>query len=70
MRLGAALAVLTGVGLVSPFLALAGDPMQGILGLVILAVGVRIAWRLAAGGESQIFGPFETAPTTTPANLT
>src|SRR5579864_380596 len=61
MALGAALLQLTFIGLASPFLELAGDPFHGLIGLVILAVGIRIAWRLAAGTETQIYGPFEAA---------
>jgi hypothetical protein len=59
--LGGALLQLTFLGLASPFLELAEDPFHGLIGLVILLVGVRIAWTLAAGRETQIFGPFETA---------
>jgi predicted histidine transporter YuiF (NhaC family) len=61
MSLGAALLQLTFVGLTSPFLDLAGDPFHGLIGLVILVVGIRIAWKLTAGTETQIFGPFENA---------
>ena len=51
-------------GLASPFLELQ-DPVHGLIGLVILLVGIRIAWKLAAGTETQIFGPFESAPAST-----
>ena len=51
-------------GLASPFLELQ-SPVQGMIGLVILLVGIRIAWRLTAGTETQIFGPFENAPAAT-----
>jgi len=51
------------MGLASPFLALQ-DPFHGFIGLVILFVGIRIAWKLAAGTETQVFGPFESAPAT------
>jgi uncharacterized protein (DUF983 family) len=50
-------------GLASPILQLQ-DPFHGLIGLVILFVGIRIAWKLAAGTETQIFGPFESAPAT------
>ena len=50
-------------GLASPILQLQ-DPFHGLIGLVILFVGIRIAWKLAAGTEIQIFGPFESAPAT------
>jgi len=50
-------------GLASPVLQLQ-DPFHGLIGLVILFIGIRIAWKLAAGTETQIFGPFESAPAT------
>jgi hypothetical protein len=49
------------IGLASPFFELAENPVGGLIGLVILAVGIRIAWRLCAGTETQIYGPFENA---------
>lgn len=61
VRLAAALLQLALLGLASPFLELASDPFHGLIGLVILAVGIRIAWRIAAGSETQIYGPFELA---------
>jgi hypothetical protein len=46
-------------GLASPFLALGSDPLHGLIGLVILAVGIRIAWRITAGRPKLVFdGPF------------
>ena len=60
------LAVLAAVGLASPFLELA-DPFHGLIGLVILFVGIRIAWQLTAGTAMQISGPFNVAaPSTGP----
>ena len=60
---GAAIAQLALWGLASPFLELAGDPMGGLIGLVILFVGMRFAWRFTAARQLQIFGPFNnTAP--------
>jgi hypothetical protein len=56
---GAAAGYLALLGLASPFLELQ-DPFHGIIGLVILSVGIRIAWRLTAGSEMQILGPFES----------
>jgi len=44
------------IGLVSPFLGLA-NPMQGVIGLIILFVGIRIAWRMTAGRQVSILGP-------------
>ena len=54
------------VGLTSPFLELQSSTFGGLIGLVILMVGIRIAWRMAAGkDETLVYGPFEnTAPAT------
>jgi hypothetical protein len=49
------------LGLASPFLDLSNS-FSGIIGLVILGVGLRIAWRTTAGDESgQVVGPFKNA---------
>jgi hypothetical protein len=60
MNLGAALGMLTLIGLASPFLALQ-DAFHGVIGLVILFVGIRIAWRLTAGTPIKVLGPFDKA---------
>ena len=57
-NLGAALAGLAVLGLASPLLELQ-DPFHGMIGLVILLVGIRIAWRLTAGVKLDILGPFD-----------
>jgi hypothetical protein len=44
------------LGLASPFLDFA-DPVHGLIGLVILFVGIRIAWRLTGGKPATIVGP-------------
>ena len=49
------------LGLASPFLDLA-NPMHGIIGLIILLVGLRIAWQLTAAKPLEISGPLESAP--------
>ena len=54
------------LGLASPFLGLQ-DPFHGLIGLVILFVGVRIAWQLTAGPSLQVIGPFEAAATSLPS---
>jgi hypothetical protein len=59
--LGKVLGVLVLLGLASPFLALQ-DPAHGIIGLVILFVGMRFAWRFTAGRTLQVSGPYEPAP--------
>jgi hypothetical protein len=52
-----AFGILALLGLASPFLELA-SPINGALGLIILLVGMNIAWRLAAGPQIDILGPF------------
>jgi hypothetical protein len=46
-------------GLASPFLELQGG-FSGILGLVILFVGIRIAWKITQAPPLDIRGPFDT----------
>lgn len=48
------------IGLASPFLALRATPSAAI-GLLILFVGMRVAWRAAAGHPFQVYGPFDSA---------
>jgi hypothetical protein len=60
--LGTALGALLVLGLASPFLELA-SPLHGLIGLVILFVGLQIAWKLTAGKKVDILGPFgESVP--------
>jgi len=63
-NMGAALVMLVLIGLASPFLELQ-DPVHGMIGLVILFVGIRIAWQIARGTSIQILGPFKIS---TPAS--
>ena len=56
--LGAALGWLALLGLASPFLELQ-DPLHGAIGLIILFVGLRIAWQLTAGTRTDVLGPFK-----------
>jgi hypothetical protein len=54
-----ALGYLALIGLASPFLELSASPFNGLIGLVILMVGIRIAWRLTRGHPPLIIdGPF------------
>jgi hypothetical protein len=53
-----AIGVLALLGLASPFMELA-DPLHGLIGLVILFVGIRIAWQLTAGKQVNIVGPLD-----------
>jgi hypothetical protein len=57
MAFGKAIGMLTLIGLASPFLELA-DPFHGLIGLVILFVGIRIAWKMTAKPDLQVDGPF------------
>lgn len=61
-NMGVAIAQLLIWGLASPFLELFADPLSGGIGLVILFVGMRFAWRFTAGRPLAIFGPFENVP--------
>lgn len=61
LSFGAAILQLLIIGLASPFLELQ-DPFHGIIGLVILMVGIRIAWRITAGSRrARIEGPYENS---------
>jgi hypothetical protein len=60
LSVGSAIGMLTLAGLASPFLELQ-DPLHGVIGLVILFVGIRIAWRLTAARAQDILGPFHTS---------
>ena len=65
MGVVAKLAVL---GIASPLLELweGGPNFQWIIGIVILLVGIRIAWRMTAGLPLTIYGPFESSPRPAP----
>ena len=59
-----AFGVLLLFGLAAPFLELS-DPVHGLIGLVILFVGLQIAWKLTAGSEKvAVQGPFSQSPAT------
>ena len=64
-NLGAALFGLALLGLASPFLELA-SPVSGVIGLVILFVGIRIAWQLTGGPKIDILGPFTVGASSPP----
>jgi hypothetical protein len=61
---GKLLGTLLFYGLASPFLELQ-NPVNGALGIVILLVGIRIAWRLTGAPKIDIIGPFQTKPAST-----
>ena len=46
------------LGIASPLYNLS-NPFNGIIGLVILFVGMQIAWKLTAGPKLEILGPFQ-----------
>ncbi len=50
------------LGLASPFTQLSGSPFWGLMGLLILFFGMRIAWRMTGSRESGVSGPFAYAP--------
>ena len=52
-----AIGVLVLVGVASPLLALQ-DPLHGLIGLIILFVGIRFAWRFTAGHPLAVSGPY------------
>jgi hypothetical protein len=57
LNLGGLIGQLLFFGLASPFLELQ-KPFNGILGLVILFVGLRIAYRLTAARQLEVDGPY------------
>ena len=59
-NVAAVLGYLALMGLASPFLELQ-EPIGGVIGLIILLVGIRIAWQLTAAKQAEIIGPFENA---------
>jgi hypothetical protein len=61
LSFGAAILQLLVLGLASPFLEMQ-DPLHGIIGLIILMVGIRIAWQITAGSRrAKIEGPYENS---------
>jgi uncharacterized protein (DUF983 family) len=56
-----AIGVLVLLGIASPLLDLQ-DPLHGVIGLVILFVGIRFAWRFTAGHTLALSGPHSPAP--------
>jgi hypothetical protein len=56
MSVAKAIGVLALLGIASPLLDLR-NPVNGIIGLVILFVGLRFAWRFTAGRTVSVSGP-------------
>ena len=48
-------------GLASPFIEVVGNPFGGLIGLLILFIGIRIAVRMTAGHPAEVFGPFDAS---------
>jgi hypothetical protein len=61
---GVAILGLVALGLASPFLELQ-NPLNGAIGLFIFFIGMRFAWRMTAGVEGSVFGPFQSRGRTT-----
>lgn len=61
MNRSKALLQLAFLGLASPFLELA-DPFHGAIGLLILFIGIRIAWQTTRGTSPSLDGPFQLSP--------
>jgi hypothetical protein len=57
MALGQAIVGLILLGLASPFLELS-DPVHGVIGLVILFIGLRIAYQMTKARALDVDGPF------------
>jgi predicted lipid-binding transport protein (Tim44 family) len=55
-------------GLASPFLELQGG-VSGIIGLVILFVGVNIAWKITSAAPLEILGPFQAGAPAPPPSV-
>jgi hypothetical protein len=61
MNIPKAIGVLALLGIASPLLELR-DPVHGLIGLVILFVGIRFAWRFTAGRTLAVSGPHTPSP--------
>lgn len=61
VNVGKAVVMLALLGIASPILELQ-DPVHGLIGLVILFVGLRFAWRFTAARTVSISGPYTGAP--------
>lgn len=59
---GAVIVTIIGLGLASPFLDIMASPGWGLVGLVILYVGLQIAWKITKGRPSlDVEGPFDVS---------
>lgn len=60
MNYGKVIATLAWVGIASPILELQ-DPVNGLIGLIILFVGLRFAWQFTASRWAKVSGPYTVA---------
>jgi hypothetical protein len=65
-RLTSAAGALLFAGLASPFLELT-EGVSGLIGLVIIFVGIRIAWKMTGRPPLEILGPFQAHAPPLPA---
>jgi len=68
MSFAAAIGALLFAGLASPFLELQGG-FSGLIGLVIIFVGMRIAWKMTGAPKLEILGPFQANAPAKPAPI-
>ncbi|MGH9643202.1 MAG: hypothetical protein ACRD3Q_12350 [Terriglobales bacterium] len=63
MSFGAAIGELALIGIASPFFEVwqGGPSVSWAIGIIILLVGIRIAWRMTAGRPLAIYGPFSNS---------
>jgi len=63
MSFGAAIGQLALLGIASPFVEVweGGPSFSWAIGIIILLVGIRIAWRMTAGRPLEIYGPFNNS---------
>jgi hypothetical protein len=66
VSLGAWLGQVVLLGLASPFVQLSGNFFWGLMGLLILFFGMRIAWRITAGRPFEVYGPFADSSPASP----
>jgi hypothetical protein len=67
LNVGMAIAGLLYVGLASPFLELAQNPISGLIGLFILAIGIRIAWQITGAAKVPLVsGPYRNTNVASP----
>lgn len=62
-----ALIAVVGMILFLPVLVIVGSMPSGLLSALIIAIGIRQAWRMTAGRPLQITGPFRIGDAAAPA---